>query len=92
LSRELLTVLETQQSNGWHDIVTLDEPWFYLSPDDECIWLALEESMPNREWHMIQSPKLMIITVIWNPSGFHIATAFPKGLKFNTGYYTREIF
>jgi hypothetical protein len=26
LSRELLTVLETQQSNGWHDIVTLDEP------------------------------------------------------------------
>jgi histone-lysine N-methyltransferase SETMAR len=83
-------VLEVQQSRGWHDIVTLDESWFYFSTDHERIWLAPGEKVPDRERHMIQCPK-MTITIVWNPSGFHIVTALPKGLKFNACYYTREI-
>jgi histone-lysine N-methyltransferase SETMAR len=38
---------------------------------------------------MIQSPKLMTI-VVWNPSGLHLVSALPKGLKFNAGYYIRK--
>ena len=90
LSRELLRVLEVQQSRSWHDIVTLDESWFYFSTDHERMWLAPGETVPDRERHLIQSPKMMI-TIVWNPSGFHIVTALPKGLKFNACYYTREI-
>jgi hypothetical protein len=29
--------------------------------------------------------------VAWNPSGFHILTAPPRGLKYNAGYYSTEI-
>jgi hypothetical protein len=72
------------------DIVTLDELWFDFFADHEHIWFASEKPLSNRELHMLQSPKLMI-TIIWNPSGFHVVSAFPNGLKFNTGYYTREI-
>jgi hypothetical protein len=70
--------------------VTLDELWFDFFADHEHIWLAPEELVSDREWHTIQSPKLMI-TVVLNPSGFHVVSVFPNGLKFNTGYYTREI-
>jgi hypothetical protein len=31
LSRELLRALERQQTRDWHNILTLDESWFYLS-------------------------------------------------------------
>jgi hypothetical protein len=90
LSRELLAVLEAQQSRGWDDIVTLDESWFEFSMNHERIWFAREEPVPDRERYIIQSQKIMI-TIIWNPNGFHVVTALPTGLKFNTGYYTREI-
>jgi hypothetical protein len=33
LSRRLLRMLEVQRDRAWHDIVTLDESWFYLSTD-----------------------------------------------------------
>jgi hypothetical protein len=51
------------------------------------IWLMPEQPVPDREGHMTQSRKLML-TVAWNPSGFHVATALPTGLKFTAGYYT----
>jgi hypothetical protein len=35
LSRQLLSMLEIQQARYWHNIVTLDEFWFYLSMDHE---------------------------------------------------------
>jgi hypothetical protein len=39
LSRQLLWMLEVQHDRGWHDIVTLDESWFYLITDHEFISL-----------------------------------------------------
>jgi ABC-type dipeptide/oligopeptide/nickel transport system ATPase subunit len=33
LSRELLRILQVHRDRAWHDIVTLDESWFYLSTD-----------------------------------------------------------
>jgi hypothetical protein len=55
LSRQLLSMLEIQQVRCWHDIVTLDESWFYLSMDHEMISLQSDEKVPEREGHTIQS-------------------------------------
>jgi hypothetical protein len=83
-------MLEAQQAAGWHDIVTLNESWFYFSRDHECIWFEPEELVPDKERQIISSSTL-IITVVWNSSGFYVMTALPKGLKVDIGYYTREI-
>jgi hypothetical protein len=37
LSLSLLRMLEIQEQRAWHDVVTLDEPWFYCSTDYESI-------------------------------------------------------
>jgi UDP-3-O-acyl-N-acetylglucosamine deacetylase len=38
-----MRILEVQRDRAWHDIVTLDEFWFYLSMDYEFIWLLRDE-------------------------------------------------
>jgi hypothetical protein len=55
LSWRLLRMLEIQRDRSWHDIVTLDESWFYLSMDYEFIWLPRDKKVPERERHTIQS-------------------------------------
>ena len=90
MSRELLRVLSVQRARQWHDIVTLDESWIYLSNEHDLMWMAPGETVPDRERQTIQSPKLML-TVVWNPSGFHVVKALPKGAKFNSQYYTNNI-
>jgi hypothetical protein len=83
-------MLKQEETRDWHNIITLDESWLYLCTDHELVWLAPGEMVPERERHMIQSPKSMI-TVAWNPSGFRVLAALPKGAKFNAIYYTNEI-
>jgi hypothetical protein len=41
--------------------------------------------VPGRQLYMIQSLKL-ILTIAWNPSGFHVLDIFRKREKFNIGY------
>jgi histone-lysine N-methyltransferase SETMAR len=72
--------------HGWQFIITLDESWFYLSTDHEQIWLRVEGHPPERPRHTIQEPK-MIVTIAWNPLGFHLLDALPKGNTFNVKYY-----
>jgi hypothetical protein len=83
-------MLEVQRDRAWHDIVTLDESWFYLSRDYEFVWLPRDEKVPEREQHTIQSKKFML-TIVWNPRGFHLIKVLEKGRKFNAGYYIAEI-
>jgi AraC-like DNA-binding protein len=90
LSQELLQILQRQQARAWHDIVTLDESWFYFQTDHERIWLTPEQPVPDRERHMIQSPKIML-TVVWSPNGFCLLAVLPKGTKFNAEYYVINI-
>jgi hypothetical protein len=52
--------------------------------------MAPGEIVPDRERQTVQSPTLML-TIVWNPSGFHIVKALPKGRKFSTQYYTNNI-
>jgi hypothetical protein len=32
-----------------------------------------------------------MLTIIWNPRGFHLIKVLEKGRKFNAGYYVAEI-
>jgi hypothetical protein len=83
-------MLEVQRDRAWHEIVTLDESWFYPSTDYEFVWLPRDEKVPERERHTIQSKKFML-TIVWNPRGFHLIKALEKGRKFNAGYDVAEI-
>jgi hypothetical protein len=71
-------------------MVTLDESWFYLNMGHELIWLQLDEEIPERERHTVQSEK-MIITIVWNLSGFHLIKLRPKEFKFNASYDITQI-
>jgi hypothetical protein len=62
---------------------------FYLSADNEQIRLRVEEP-PDRPRYTIQDPKMMV-TIAWNPLGFHLLDEFPKGNTFNVEYYRVNI-
>jgi hypothetical protein len=49
------------------------------------MWLPREEAPETRERHMIGPEKLMV-TIAWNPDGFHVTEVLPKGQTFNAGY------
>jgi hypothetical protein len=87
---ELLQALSVQSTRQWHDIVTLDEPWIYLSSEYDLMWTAPGESVVDGERHTVQSPKFML-TVVWNPIGLHVLKALPKRCKFNAQYYVNDI-
>jgi hypothetical protein len=56
-------------------------------------WSDMDRSLRivvDRERHTVQSPKFML-TVVWNPIGFYVLKAFPKGRKFNAQYHTNDI-
>jgi hypothetical protein len=48
LFRRLLRMLEVQRDRARHDIVTVDESWFYLSTDYEFDWLPRNEKFPKK--------------------------------------------
>jgi hypothetical protein len=54
-SQYLLTILREQQTRAWHDIVTLDESWFYYITDHELIWLPPDGKVPDLERARVQS-------------------------------------
>jgi hypothetical protein len=78
LSKQLLRELCSIKRHGWQFIITLDESWFYLATDHEQIWLRSEEQPPERPRYTIQDPKMML-TIGWNPLGFHVLNSLPKG-------------
>jgi hypothetical protein len=43
MPRRLLRMLEVQRDPAWHDIIILDELWFYLSTDYEFAWLPRDK-------------------------------------------------
>jgi hypothetical protein len=86
LSIEILLQLRSVQHHGWQFIITLDEPWFYLSTYHGQIWIRVEESPLRNRGMPIQNPKMMV-TIAWNPLEFHLLVALPKGNTFNAEYY-----
>jgi hypothetical protein len=89
LSWRRLRMLEVQRDRACHDIVTLDESWFYLSTHYKFVCLPGDEKVLERERNTIQSNKLML-KIVWNARGFHLIKVLEKGRRFNAGYYIAE--
>jgi hypothetical protein len=87
---ERLQVLSVQSTRQWHAMVTLDKSWIHLFSEHDLMWTTPGEIVVDRERHTIQSPKFML-TVVWNPIGFHVLKTIPKERKFNAHYYTDDI-
>jgi hypothetical protein len=64
--------------------------WFYLRGEHDLMWTAPGKIVPDRERYIIQSPTFMV-TIVWNPSGFHVVKALPKWTKFNAQYETNNV-
>jgi hypothetical protein len=87
-SRKLHPLLDCRarvQHQGCKYLVTLDEAWFYFSNQHEQIWLPDQENPPTIQRQTISSSKTML-TVVWNPHGFHLVSLLPKGQKWTSQY------
>jgi hypothetical protein len=67
LSRRLLRMrmLKLQRDRAWHDIVILDEFWFYLSTDYEFVWLPRDEKFPRE--NDTQFNRKFMFAIVRNP-------------------------
>jgi hypothetical protein len=85
-----LDLLGSAQHQGWEYLVILDEAWVYFSDQHEQIWLSDQEDPPTIQRKTISSPETML-TVAWNPHGFHLGSLLPKGQKWTRQYYIDHI-
>jgi hypothetical protein len=90
LSNQLLLELLSIKHHGWHFVITLDESWFDLSTDHEQIWLSADQELPERAKHTIHDKKIGV-TIAWNPLGFQLVDALPRGRGFNAEHYRDNI-
>jgi hypothetical protein len=90
LSFELFEMLQHQKDRAWHDIIMLNESWFYFTTNHERIWLPEGTEAPKRERITVQSRKMMVM-IVWNPTGFCRIVALPEGMKFDADYYISHI-
>jgi hypothetical protein len=84
-----LRLLEVQCDRAWHDGVTLDESWFYLSTGYEFVWLPRDEKF--RKENDTQFNRKVMLTIVWNRREFHLVKVLEKGRNFNAGYYIAAI-
>jgi hypothetical protein len=82
----LFEILQHQNDRAGHDIVTLDESWFYFTTEHELIWLPEGTEAPERERITVQSRKTMV-AIVWNSTGFYQIVALPKRMKSSADYY-----
>jgi hypothetical protein len=61
-----------------------------LATDYEQIWLRPGTTLPERVRHTIQDRKIMV-TIAWNPLGFPLIVALPKGCTCNAEYYRDNV-
>jgi ABC-type uncharacterized transport system YnjBCD substrate-binding protein len=73
-----LSILESQTRRAWDDIETFNESWSYFRASHDLIWLQPGEEVPERERATIQCEKMML-TVAWNPTGFHVINVLGEG-------------
>jgi histone-lysine N-methyltransferase SETMAR len=78
---QLLPKLRAHAHNNWRYLVTGDESWFYHEYVRDRIWTARDENTPEVENRTVASRKSML-TVLWNPHGFHVVTMLPPRASF----------
>jgi hypothetical protein len=68
-----LEILRTQQSRDLHEIVALNESWFYYFANHLFIWLSLDGTVRDRERITTQSERKMMPIIVWGPNVFSMA-------------------
>jgi hypothetical protein len=86
LPNKLQRKLRSIKDQGWQFSVTLDESWFCFITDYERIWLRPDQEPPEEPKRTIQDKKNMA-SIAWNPLGFHVLEALPKGRTFDADCY-----
>jgi hypothetical protein len=86
LCLQLLPKLRAHAHNNWRYLVTGDETWFYYKYVRDRIWTARDEKTPDVENRVIACTKSML-TVLWNPQGFHVVTMLPPGELSNASWF-----
>jgi hypothetical protein len=88
-SRRRLRMLEVQRDRAWHDIVTVNESWFYLSTDYEFVWLPQDEKFPKE--NDTQFNRKNSCSCRLESARVPFDQDYRKGRKFKAGYYIAEI-
>jgi hypothetical protein len=89
-SLSILPMLKSQEHRAWYCLATLDESWFYSNTDYESIWPPPGEKVAEMPRVTIPCKQLMI-TIVWDPSGFNLIGVLPSGHKLNSSYSRKEI-
>jgi hypothetical protein len=79
-------MLQHQKDRAWYNIVMLYESWLYFATNHDWIWLPEGTEAPERKRITVQSREMMV-TIVWNLTGFCRIIPLPKGMKFNADYY-----
>jgi hypothetical protein len=86
---QLLPKLRAHAHNNWHYLVTRDESWFYDEYLRSRTWTARDQNALEVANRTIPTRKRML-TVLWNPHGFHVVTMLPPGALFNTTWFIEQ--
>jgi histone-lysine N-methyltransferase SETMAR len=76
---QLFPQLRAHVHSNWRNLVTGDESWFYHEYVRDRISTAWDENGPEIANRTIASTRNML-TVLWNPHGFHVITFFDQNL------------
>jgi hypothetical protein len=87
---ETMVVLLSAQKDGWHHLVTGDESWFFLSYSPRRMWTLTQNYIASKPRREIRTAKFML-TIMWNPLGFHVTDKLPDSLAMNANYFLDNI-
>jgi hypothetical protein len=89
-SEELLTVLQAMEEQGFHNLVTGAESWFYLDYCPATQWSVCADNVEPTAKRTIAARKFIVI-VIFGIDGFHVVDVMPQGRSFDSEYFLEHV-
>jgi hypothetical protein len=77
-SRQLLAIVEQQQSMDFEYVITSDESWFYFDNPLDAAWAASRDELPERVKRKIDTGESQI-SVVWSVNGILYLIDVPQG-------------
>jgi hypothetical protein len=90
VSREMLTILESEKCHDFDTILTGDESWFYFEYPYPAAWAEARDLVPTRTQQKIDTEKCLI-SVIWSVNGIHSLLDVPKGMTYNSTFFCQSV-
>jgi hypothetical protein len=88
-SRQLLDVLQTQETCHFRDQITWDEIWVYLDMKPGVIWLPVDAELPVRVERTVASKKRMLI-IFWGIHGISYYCWLPKDSTWDSPVFVKK--